>query len=319
MTESARRAGFTIRLTSDDTGGRLADVVHPWLQSVLGAHLSRSTVRRLIIAGAVRVDGLVLRVPGAEVRGGSRLEALVDLRRIPVAPDLMPLPPLAILHEDEDVIAVNKPSGIPTVPTADPRRASVVTLLKDMLAQRGDEGADAAYLGVHQRLDAETSGVVLFARRREANAWLARAFAERGVQKVYLALTARPRRLPPRAWSADQPINAGQAARTDFVLAQAMPGALLVEARPLTGRKHQVRIHLSVSELPILGDRRHGGQTRCCGLAVPRVMLHASRLTVPRPSGSVLDLQAPLPADFRLLLARLGEMRRLAGDGALAR
>src|SRR5204863_3018934 len=102
---------------------------------------------------------------------------------------------------------------------------------------------------------------------------LARAFAAHEVAKVYHALTVRPPRLPPPVWQESSDVD-GRTARTDFRRLQALSGALLVEARPQTGRKHQIRVHLAALGMPILGETRHAAAHG----AVPRLMLHARSL-----------------------------------------
>ena len=148
---------------------------------------------------------------------------------------------------------------------------------------------------MHQRLDRDTSGVVLFAIDPRANEGLARAFAGREVEKTYLALRARRRlrrgdglrglgaaRRPGPA--VRRPGEGGgpgaKPAETEVVVREVLADALLVEARPLTGRKHQVRAHLAHAGLPILGRR---GLRRTPGDGAPRLMLHAWRLALPHP------------------------------------
>ncbi len=210
---------------------------------------------------------------------------------------------LVVLYEDADVIAVDKPPGVPTVPTADPARPSLVRRLEAELRAGGLEGV----LGVHQRLDLETSGVVMFAKTAAANPGLARQFEAGEVRKTYLALVARPRRMPAPTWSVESRIaragkgrmasvaEGGALARTDFRLAEEWPRALLVEARPRTGRKHQIRVHLADSGLPILGDTVYGGASR----AAERCLLHAARLELRHPvTGEPLRIESGLPAAF---------------------
>ena len=114
--------------------------------------------------------------------------------------------------------------------------------------------------------------------------------------------------MPARAWRVDEPVarpGAGATAApavTDFGVVEAWPGGVLVEARPRTGRKHQVRIHLSRAGLPLLGDAAYGGDPR----AAPRVMLHAARLQLRHPlTGAALSVASPMPADFAAVLDRL--------------
>lgn len=215
-----------------------------------------------------------------------------------------------VLYEDEHLIVVEKPAGLPTVPTADPARPSLVRELEAERAGRGHPGA----LGVHQRLDRDTSGIVLFATSAEANPGLARQFEAGEVRKTYLALVARPRRKPPATWTVESRLEragkgrmasvaeGGAAARTEFRIAGEWPLALLVEARPRTGRKHQIRVHLADSGLPILGDATYGGASP----AASRSLLHAARLELRHPvTGAALRFESALPEDFAAALAAL--------------
>jgi RluA family pseudouridine synthase len=264
-------------------------------------------VRRLIMAGGLRVRGLALRAPGHLIDGGAALELIVrpELVRRDVGP--RSLGEARVLYEDDALIAVDKPPGLITVPSADPRRTSLVGLVEALLRSRagGGRAAGARPLGVHQRLDQDTTGVVLFAKAPAANAGLAAQFAAHTVEKTYLALTGRPARLPPKAFRSEGAVDEARAV-TDFVVASVLARGLLVEAHPRTGRKHQVRIHLAEAGIPILGDPRYGGATG----AAPRVMLHAARLDLRHPlTNAPLSVESPLPADFRAVLEGLGGRR----------
>jgi RluA family pseudouridine synthase len=217
---------------------------------------------------------------------------------------------LVVLYEDAHVIVVEKPAGLPTVPTADPARPSLVRLLEAELLAKGA----GVSLGVHQRLDRDTSGIVLFAKSSEANRGLARQFEAGEVLKTYLALVARPRKTPRASWIVESRIDrvgkgrrasvaeGGALARTEFRVAGEWPLALLIEARPRTGRTHQIRVHLAESGLPILGDETYGGASP----AATRGLLHAARLELRHPvTGEPLRLESALPADFGNALAAL--------------
>ncbi len=195
-----------------------------------------------------------------------------------------------ILFHDDDLLVVNKPAGLPFHSTDD----SLVGRLREW-----------GYLGTHQRLDQGTSGVVLFSRSREANPALARQFEGREVVKVYHALTVR-KRLEHTTFSVSNELEragartvarrGGQAAHTDFRLLRRLSQALLVEARPRTGRRHQIRVHLAGVGLPLLGDPLYGGP------AGPRAMLHAVRLELVHPrTGEPLAFEAAYPPDFEEL------------------
>jgi RluA family pseudouridine synthase len=244
--------------------------------------------------------------------------------------------PAAVLYEDDAVLAVDKPVGVPTVPTADPSRASLVRLVEAFLER---EGRLLGALGVHQRLDRDTSGVVLFVKDPRANAALAEAFARREVEKTYDAVTVRPAREPKRAFTIERALvrrgragmgvappggegrgrdgEAPQDARTDVVVREIWPRALLLEVRPRTGRKHQIRVHLASAGLPIVGDALYGALARSgprasdearAGRAFEagRLMLHARRLRLRHPlTGGPLEIESPWPADFRRAVERL--------------
>jgi RluA family pseudouridine synthase len=297
------------RLAEGRLAGRRADdVAREWLAEVLGTEPSRAAVRRLIMAGGLRVRGQPLRAPGRLIDGGAALELIVRPELVRRDDGPSSLDEARVLYEDEALIAVDKPPGLPTVASADPRRPFLVGLVERLLGSRarGRRPDPGDHVGVHQRLDQDTSGVVIFVKDPAANAGLAAQFAAHTVEKTYLALTVRPPRLPPKTWRSEAAVeDARGAARgsrpavTDFVVVEVLANGLFVQAHPRTGRKHQVRVHLAEAGMPILGDRRYGGDT---GVA-PRVMLHAARLRLRHPlTRAPLSVESPLPADFRAVL-----------------
>lgn len=196
------------------------------------------------------------------------------------------------------------------MPTADPSRPSLVRELERELRER--DGIES--LGVHQRLDRDTTGVVLFTKRAAANPGLAAQFAAGSVRKTYLALVRRPRGKLRRNWSCETRLTrvgrgrmasvaaGGAVARTEFRVVREFPAALLIEARPRTGRKHQIRVQLSESRMPILGDITYGPRVK----AAARCLLHAARLELLHPvTGRKLVIESPLPGDFQAALAKL--------------
>ena len=291
-TEAAR---FTARVSAADSGMRLDEYLARHVPDQLGP-VSRSTIRRAIVAGSVAVDRLCVRRPAWTLASGSRVVAHIETARIDQhrVERRRAEQPLDVVFEDEWLLVVNKPSGLPTHAAADPRRPHLVGMVEKHLRRASSAAAPP---GVHQRLDRDTSGLVLFTKHPDANRGLARQFAAHTVQKAYLALVARPSQMPPREWTSDEPVvSAGslRSAHTDFRVVKATGGLLLIEARPRTGRKHQIRIHLARVGLPILGDVRYGGKAADDG----RMMLHASKLILQHPiTGDVLAFECPLPAD----------------------
>jgi RluA family pseudouridine synthase len=293
---------------------RLVDALGRWLSEDLGRPVPRARARALVLTGAVRVDGVVSKSPGYRLRVGQRVQTVVR-------PELLSpragrtdwtfrLTDRAVLFRDGVLLAVDKPPGLPTHATADPSRPSLVAHVERYLRATGAH----PYVAVHQRLDRDTSGVVLLVTDRRANEGLARAFEGRLVQKTYVALAARPPVLRDRRLRLSLPLAApgpgrpgrvavggegAKRAETEVVVREVLARALLVEARPLTGRKHQVRAHLAHAGMPILGDPVYGD-----GRRAPRLMLHARRLLLSHPlTGRPLAIESPLPADFEAALA----------------
>jgi 23S rRNA (cytosine1962-C5)-methyltransferase len=216
-----------------------------------------------------------------------------------------------ILFEDADVIAVDKPAGVSSQ-AADPTSPDdIATRLKRFLVARS-AGADA-YLGVHQRLDRDTSGVIVFARRREANASLAAQFERRTVRKTYVAcVTGWPtKREQATLRDALAPAGEGRmrvalardrsavnAVTRVRVLARRGERAML-ELGLETGRTHQARVQLAHAGAPIAGDPAYGGA------AAPRMMLHATALELEHPrTRKTARFQSSLPAEFGSWLDR---------------
>ena len=205
-----------------------------------------------------------------------------------------------------------KPAGMSSHPTGS-GRPDALSAVTELLGP----GAPAPIL-LH-RLDVDTTGVLLFAFGAAANRELARQFAGREVKKTYLALVEGS---PPESFRVENHLRArggertvavaagGQRAETDFRTLGRGSGYALVEARPHTGRTHQIRAHLAGEGYPLFGDRLYGGPATLafadCRLAFVRHLLHAFRLIVRHPaSGALLMLEAPLPDDFAPLMGRL--------------
>lgn len=194
-----------------------------------------------------------------------------------------PATPLVILHQDKDLLVVNKPSGLLT----NPGRANE---LADSLLTRVQQHCSTALL-VH-RLDLGTSGVVVFALRRKAESELRRQFAERLVKKRYLAVVAGMMveqqgviTLPLSADPAHPPKQRvdlhGKAAQTAYKVLDRRDNNSLVELRPVTGRSHQLRVHLAELGHPILGDNFYASAEQAA--AAPRLLLHAAELRINHP------------------------------------
>lgn len=269
--------------------------------------VSRGLARRAIEQGGVFLDGRRCKVASKQVRAGYEITVnLEEGGRAPAAG--VALERSRLLFADEHLVAVDKPAGVPAQPTLTTDRGTLPLLVGALL---GDE------VTLVHRLDRETSGVTVLARTRAAAAALSEAFRLGGPEKTYLALCARAPTPPegrleaaigkdPRRAGLRQVSAGGDAAATRY-RTLATGEAALVEARPETGRTHQLRVHLAHLGAPLLGDPRYGGPRMVGAVSVPRVMLHARRLELTHPvTGAPMVLEAPVPEDLRAVASALG-------------
>jgi 23S rRNA pseudouridine1911/1915/1917 synthase len=227
---------------------------------------------------------------------------------------------LTILYEDNHLLAIAKPAGL----LVQGDRTGDVTLLDLARAHLRDKYGKPGnvYLGLVHRLDRPVSGVVLLARTSKAAARLSAQFRAGGVEKVYLAVVEgvpSPGDAELVSWLADRADPAGRTAaatapfpgareaRLRYRVREEAGGCALVEVRPATGRRHQIRVQLAGSGHPILGDVKYGARRFAPG----RVALHAWRLTLAHPvGGAEVALEAPPPADWPWPPGRGGPRRR---------
>ncbi len=272
--------------------------------------VSPEEARRLVEAGAVYLVGRRCRDPEARLRAGQVVAVVLEEGgRSPLEAPVAP-PPLGILFEDAEVIAVDKPAGI----TAQPTEGRVGESLVDLVSTRLGTPA-----GLVHRLDRETSGVTIFGKTAPATTALAAEFREGRARKRYVAATGPG--LPPSGtvdlplskdpsrpgrWRASRAAN-GVPALTDFRTLYAGPEYCLVELLPHTGRTHQLRAHLTALGAPILGDARYGGAARAAGISAPRCLLHAQALELAHPrTGQPLRIESPVPEDLRRFFEYVG-------------
>ena len=273
---------------------------------------SRSLAKRLIDIGGVHLAGRRMRSYSQPVTTGQGVEVFVD--RQPLAP--MKLNHEQILYRDQDLIVINKPAGMATQPAPSRYQGTVYAELQNLL-QDPNRREQKPSIGMVQRLDLDTSGVMVFSIHKRAHKKMTEAFRGRDVDKIYWALvTGKPdedkgqfssqlakRRSTNLMVSVE---HGGKQADTLYRLLQSMEQASLVEVELITGRSHQIRAHFSEAGLPLLGDTSYGGPRTVNGVNVPRQMLHSRELSFNHPvTGKKMSFTAPLPNDFVNILRLL--------------
>ena len=275
---------YAFAVADDEAGLRLDQVIPRHV-----AGLSRRKARAVIDLGGVFVDRARVKVAGRTVRAGQHIEVNVGGA---IERDREPGPEPRIVHLDPQVIVVDKPAGLVTAPTPESDRGDLL----DLLSQRYGE----VYL-VH-RLDLPTSGLLVFARTRDANKYLGDAFKAHDVDREYVAVAIGE----VIAQTIDRPIEQRRAV-THVTPIEPLAGATLVAARLETGRTHQIRVHLAAIGHPVAGDRTHGGRTERTFIPrFPRLALHARVLGFTHPaSGQRTRFESELPDDLLRAIDRI--------------
>ena len=272
---------------------------------------SRALAERLILAGAVLVDGLP-RAKSHRLEGGEEVVAELPAEAGPLEPEEMEL---RVAWEDEHLLVVDKPAGVVVHPGVGHREGG--TLVHGLLALDA-AGGDEERPGIVHRLDRDTSGLLVVARSEEAHERLQDLIRRREVERRYLALVkGRPRS---RGGRIDAPIGRDRQERTRhsldtatprdavtwFEVVELLPAHALLDVKLETGRTHPIRVHLEAIELPVAGDPVYGGAGE---LGLERQFLHAARLSFAHPfTGEHVETESPLPDD---LAAALEQARSL--------
>lgn len=287
------------------------------LDKYLAARLpefTRSRIQSMIKEGLVFVNGLPPRKAGQILEQGAGIR--VDIPPVQPASIVPEAIALDIIYEDDDLIVVNKPAGMVVHPSAG---HSSETLVHAALAHAPQmEGIGGQQRpGVVHRLDKNTSGLILLAKNDRAHRWLQDQFRQREISKIYLALVdGRP---PTPSGRIEAPIGRdtknrqkmavvtpekGRQAISEYHTLETFPNHALLEVHPLTGRTHQIRLHLLFLNCPVAGDTVYGRSRST--IPTDRHILHAYRLTLRLPGqADRVTFEAPLPQDLERLLQLL--------------
>lgn len=265
-----------------------------YLSTKFDTTISRSLWQKYIKAGYVSVNNKVVTTPKFEVDETD--EIALNLPEKEQADVDLP-----ILYEDDDVIVVNKPSGLLTHAKGG---LSDEPTVAEIIRPKTSFATDTDRPGIVHRLDRDTSGLLIIAKNPESAAHLQRQFAERTAKKTYIAITDGKPKL--NAAKIDLPIGRnpsapstfridpnGKPAQTTYHVLAENDTQSLVKLKPATGRTHQLRVHLAHLNAPILGDRVYGKSSNC------RMMLHAQKLEITLPSGERKVFEAVVPDEFK--------------------
>lgn len=276
---------------------------------------SRTFLQRLINDGEVSVDGETVWRKAEPILPGSEIEV-----HIPPAEESSLEPehiPLKILFENDDVLVLNKPAGMVVHPSAGHSSGTLVNAVLGYLPDiQGVGGVKRP--GVVHRLDQDTSGVLIMAKNDRAHRFLQQQFKERSASKTYLALVdGRPptpqgrvevaigRHPRQRQKLAAVPVKDGKEAVSEYYTLASFPEHTLLEVKILTGRTHQIRIHLSYLDCPVVGDTTYGRSSP--SLPLDRQFLHAARLGIRLPGERIQrKFEAPLPPELKSILETRG-------------
>jgi 23S rRNA pseudouridine1911/1915/1917 synthase len=270
--------------------------------------LSRAYLQRLIEQGDVLVNGQKAKA-SRKLSEGDRIT--VELPPPPGPPLAEPIP-LAVIYEDEDILVVDKPAGLTVHPASGHPNH---TLVNAVLARCPGLtlSNELTRPGIVHRLDKDTSGLIVIAKNDSARDYLAGQFKSRTVTKGYLVLVKG--RLSPEQGIIEAPIGrdphrrermaiveAGKEATTRYQVRKYLDNYTLVEVSPLTGRTHQIRVHLSAIGHPVIGDPTYGTKSAY----LDRQFVHAYRLGFRLPSSEQYhEFTSPLPVDLEQALVRL--------------
>ncbi len=227
---------------------------------------------------------------------------------------------LPIVYEDDDIVVINKPSGLLTHPrNANDKRSSVLGWFLEHYPEAKTVGEDMTRPGIVHRIDKETSGLLMLVKTQEAFVYYKALFHDRNIQKTYLALVygnvkdksgiidaplfkfgTRQSMRPPRAGKTLE-----RAALTEYKILKKFENYSLLEIAPKTGRTHQIRIHLRSIGHPIVCDPIYAEKSRLCPVELGRLFLHAQKLSFTTLQGQAITLEADLPMELEQFIKTL--------------
>lgn len=299
----------TLELTADVPGERLDKFIVAHLDS-----LSRAQIQALIESGAITVDGQTAK-PGQKLRGGEQITLNIPPEEEEVIRG--EAIPLDIVYEDDDLAVIDKPAGMVIHPGTGNESGTLVNAILARYPQLAAMDDPEKRMGIVHRLDKDTSGLVVIAKNSKALKNLMAQFKSRDVDKTYIALVERtpktetgrievPIARDPQQRKRMAVIRDGKPAITEFEIIERdfKDGQALVRVKLLTGRTHQIRVHMAFIGCPVVGDRVYGFRKQRIGLK--RNFLHAAEIGFNHPTTHErMAFQSPLPRGLQDILEKL--------------
>ncbi len=279
--------------------------------------LTRSQIQRFIEEKRVKVDGIA-RKSSYNLKSGEKVEIEYELA---VPQEIQPENiPIEILYSDDHLAIIDKPPGLVVHPGAGKRQHTLINTLLYHFPDLKEVGPEERP-GIVHRLDKETSGLMVVARRLKAYELLQKQFRKREVEKIYLGLVwgRMPEKEGKISWPIGRHVKHGERisvktkkpreAKTYYSVQKEYEDFSFLEIKPLTGRTHQIRVHMAASGHPLVGDTRYGRRKSKPG--IQRLFLHASRLSFIHPdTQEKVEFSSPLPPELKIFLDKLEEEKK---------
>lgn len=233
------------------------------------------------------------------------------------------IPEISVIFENEDILVIDKPRGVAVHPDTKHKDNTIVNWAIKHYPPIAKIGEDMTRPGIVHRLDKETSGVMILAKTQTMFEWLKKAFHDHLAKKQYLVLVNgtfpenikfidlnigrspnKPKQLAISSDRAKQKSIKTRPAKTEFKIIKKFEDYTLLEARPLSGRTHQIRVHLASAGYPVVGDKIYG-KKRSNDLKGGAMFLHSQTLAVPFPNGTSREWSAPIPDDLKIILQKI--------------
>jgi len=283
--------------------------IDAYLAAAMAPDFSREEVKRCLLAGKIFLNGRPA-IPKDPVREGDRVTGELISEKITTAqPESMPLD---VLYEDDSILVINKPAGLVVHPGAGNKKGTLVNALLGRNTALSSMGG-ALRPGIVHRLDKATSGILLVAKTNIAHRKLQSQFSSRSLSKYYQALVRG--RIDYEEGHVDVPLGRDPKIRRKMDTARAGEGrdalthyrvlkrfryATLLELKLVTGRTHQIRVHMRHLGHPVMGDTVYGGPAEA---AEPRLALHAARIEFLHPkTGKIMKFESPIPDEMKIMI-----------------